>query len=197
MIRPAMNVLLVYGLVGLVVAGGVVTFSEFTSKVVPVFPRNGQIALDFAVSSDTGNQAPYPSSAPENFTLSLTTNSIMVHRSGEFNVTSEWSNVLNTTKTVTIQDGKKVSLGGLTLPEGNITMVRIGVLNAMVQQTPNGPWTNVDVPSGRLLIPSNAQVRAQSITHILVDLHLVCPGSTHTSTPASECVITPVIHVEE
>jgi len=191
--RPALNVLLVYGLVGLVVAGGVVTFSEFTSKVVPVFPRNGQIALDFTVSSGVGNQAPPASGTPENFNLSLTTNSIMVHRSGEFNVTSEWSSILNSTKTVTIQDGKKVSLGGLTLPEGNITMVRIGVLSATVQ-TPNGS-RSVDVPSGRLLIPSNAQVRAQTITHILVDLHLVCPGST--SNPASECIVTPVIHVEE
>ncbi len=196
MLRPALNVLLVYGLVGLVVAGGVVTFSELTSKVVPVFPRNGQIALDFTMTSTLENSGPPSNVSPETFTLNLTTNSIMVHRSGEFNVTSEWSSILNTTKTVTLQDGKKVSLGGLTLPEGNITMVRIGVVNAVLQRTPGGSGESVEVPSDRLLIPSNAQVRAQSITHILVDLHLVCPGSTGSS-PSKECIITPVLHVED
>ncbi len=198
--RPPLTLFLVYGLVGLVIAGGVVTFSEITSKVVPVFPRNGRLMVDFTTSTDDAGEVSSSTSQGSslgNFTLSVTSDSIMVHRSGEFNVTSGWSSVLNSTRTVTLQPERKVSMGTLVLPEGNITLVRIDVVNATLQRTPGGAWENVRVPSGKLEIPVSAEVRAQVITSIVVDIHLVCPALNADSGSTHECTITPVLHVED
>src|SRR5215831_6211061 len=149
-----MRILMIYGLVGLAVAGGAITVTELTSKVIPVFPRNGQLVVDYTMTPYAGETP--TSLGSQNFTLNVVTDSITVHRSGEFNVSSDWSTVLSTTKTVTLQAGRTLNLGTITLPEGNITMIRIGVVNATLQRTSGGSWENVKIPSGQLEIPTNA-----------------------------------------
>src|SRR5213593_45651 len=99
MVKTPVNTLLMYGLVGLVIAGGVITVSEVTSKVVPVFPKYGQLSIDLVLSPSVAPQSGSPASyAPvngyarqEDSTLRVTTNSVMVYHGGTLNPTATWT----------------------------------------------------------------------------------------------------------
>src|SRR5207249_2574989 len=82
MVKTPLNTFLMYGLVGLAIAGGVITVSHVTSTLVPVFPKYGQLSIDLVLSPSTTDQlGSHVSYAPlndyarvqENDTLRVTT----------------------------------------------------------------------------------------------------------------------------
>lgn len=190
MARTPLNLLLIYGLVGLALAGGVVTVSEVTSKVVPVFPRNGQLTIDLVMtptldgqqgSSSTPNLSGYEqvndANHPENFSLNLTTQAIMVYRTGEFNVSSTWTTVPDgNNRPVSLQPDQKVHLATLTLPEGNVTIVRIKLVGVSVRRGHGSSWDDLGMANAELDLPAHARVRAHGTTDVLLNFHLSCPA---------------------
>jgi len=206
MVKTPVNILLIYGLVGLAVAGGVVTVSEVTSKVVPVFPRNGRLGIDLILSTTTGYTA-YShingnGQVGENYTLRVNAESVMVYRHGTCNLTGGWITREGGTRMVTLRTGVKVHLGGVILPEGNVTIVRVRVVDATAQRNPEGVWENiVGMQSSQFDITTHARVKAQTTTDVLVDFHLACPATPGGIAPSTSehvwCSVTPSAENED
>lgn len=209
MVKTPLNILLIYGLVGLAIAGGVVTVSEVTSKVVPVFPRNGQLGIDLILSSSTtdpSTTAYSPSKSNghygENYTLRMTTDSVMVYRRDTFNLTGGWATLEGGTRSLTLRTGVKIHFGGVTLPEGNVTIVRVKVVDVTLQRIPEGAWENIiGVQNGEIDITTHARVKAQTTTDVLVDFRLACPAPLSGIVPNTGeqgwCSVTPSAENED
>src|SRR5438445_20493 len=207
MVKTPINILVMYGLIGLAIAGGVVTVSEVTSTVVPIFPKSGQLGIDLVLTPTTTVQStvPYNTYSSLNaygsdgqYTLRLSTDSIMVYRTGRFSITSGWTTIPVKTKTVTLQAGTRVHLGGVTLPESNVTMIRVNLIDVTIQRTSQGVWESVRLPSGD--IPARAQVKAHATIEVLVNLHVECPtgnSNGHSSAQVGECTLNPSAEDED
>jgi hypothetical protein len=207
MVKTPLNLLLMYGLVGLAIAGGVITVSQVTSRVVPVFPKYGQLGIDLVLSPITTDQsAPYASYTPvnnyarghENDTLRVTTESIMIYRTDTFNPTAGWTTLQGEPRTVTLRTGMKVHLGSLILPEGNVTLVRVKVVGATIQRGPDSVLDDIGMLSGQFDITTHARVNAQTTTNVLVDFHIACPTvSDGNSVGHSGCSVAPSAENED
>jgi hypothetical protein len=207
MVKTPLNIFLMYGLVGLAIAGGIITVSHVTSKVVPVFPKYGQLNIDLILSSSTMDQSgSYVSYASlndyargqENDTLRVTTDSVMVYRSGTFNPTAGWTTLQDATRSVTLRTGVKVHLGSLTLPEGNVTIVRVKIVGATIQRGPNGVSEDIGTQSVQFDIATHSRVNAQTTTKVLVDFHVACSSTANGgSSGHGGCTVTPSAENED
>src|SRR5438445_8901595 len=201
MVETPLNTFLMYGLVGLAIAGGVITASHVTSTVVPIFPKYGQLSIDLILSPSTTDQlGSYVSYAPlndyarvqENDTLNVATNSIMVYQSDAFNPAKGWTALQGGTRMVTLQTGVKVHLGSLMLPEGNVTLVRVKIVGATIQLGSSSVLENIGIQSGQFDITTHARVNAQTTTNVLVDFHVACPATANGgSSGHTGCIVTP------
>ena len=206
MVKTPLNIFLMYGLVGLAIAGGVITVSHVASTVVPVFPKYGQLSIDLVLSPSTKYQSSsYVSYAPlndytsgqENDTLRVTTESVMVYRS-TFNPAAGWTTLRDETGTVTLRTGVKVHLGSLTLPEGNVTLVRVKIVGATIQLGSSSVLEDIGIQSGQFDITTHARVNAQTTTNVLVDFHVACPATANgCSSGYSGCIVTPSAENED
>jgi len=181
MVKAPVNIFVMYGLVGLAIAGGVITVSHVTSNVVPVFPKYGQLSIDLVLSS-SAPQAGSSSYAPvndnahqEDDTLHVTTDSVMVYHDGTLNPTATWTTLQDETTTVTLRTGVKVHLGRLTLPEGNVTLVRVRIVGATLQRGSNNMLEDIGIQGSQFDIATRARVTAQTTTNVLIDFHVACP----------------------
>ena len=207
MVKTPLNIFLMYGLVGLAIAGGVITVSHVASTVVPVFPKYGQLSIDLVLSPSTKYQSSsYVSYAPlndytsghENDTLNVATDSIMVYHSDAFNPATGWTALQGGTRTLTLRTGVKAHLGSLSIPEGNITLVRLKVVDATIQRWSNGLLEHIEIPSAQFDIATHAQVNSQMTTNVLVDFHVACPATANgNSFGHSACSITPSAENED
>jgi hypothetical protein len=202
MVKAPVNIFVMYGLVGLAIAGGVITVSHVTSTVVPVFPKYGQLSIDLVLSSSVTQQSSSSVSyAPvndythqEDDTLQLTTDSVMVYHSGALNPTT----TLQGETTISLRTGVKVHLGSLTLPEGNVTLVRVKIVGATIQRGSNSMRQDIGIQGSQLDIATRARVTAQSTTDVLIDFHLACPATlSGNSSGHSECSFTPSAENED
>ena len=201
MVKTPLNTFLMYGLVGLAIAGGVITVSHVTSIVVPIFPKYGQLSIDLVLAPSTTDQSgSYVSYAPlndytrgqENDTLRVTTDSVMVYRGGTFNPSTGWTALQGETRTVTLRTGVKVHLGSLTLPEGNVTLVRVKIVGATIERGTNGVLEDIGTQSGQFDITTDTRVNAQTTTNVLVGFHIACSATANGSSSGhSECIVTP------
>ena len=207
MVKTPLNIFLMYGLVGLAIAGGVITVSHVTSTLVPVFPKYGQLSIDLILSPSTTDQlGSYVSYAPlndyarvqENDTLNVATDSIMVYHSDAFNPAKGWTALQGGTRMVTLQTGVKVHLGSLMLPEGNVTLVRVKIVGATIQRGSNGVLEDIGTQSGQFDITTHTRVNAQTTTNVLVDFHVACPATAiGSSSGHSGCIVTPSAENED
>jgi len=206
MVKTPLNTFLMYGLVGLAIAGGVITVSHVTSTVVLVFPKYGQLSIDLILSPSTDQSSSYLSYAPlndytsgqENDTLRVTSDSLMVYRGGTFNPSAGWTALDGETRTLTLRTGVKAHLGSLSIPEGNIKLVRLKVVDATIQRWSNGLLEHIEIPSAQFDIATHAQVNSQMTTNVLVDFHVACPATANgNSFGHSACSITPSAENED
>ena len=207
MVKTPLNIFLMYGLVGLAIAGGVITVSHVTSIVVPIFPKYGQLSIDLVLAPSTTDQSgSYVSYAPlndytrgqENDTLRVTTDSVMVYRGDTRNPTAGWITLQDETRMVTLRTGVKVHLGSLMLPEGNVTLVRVKIVGASIQRGSNGVLEDIGTQSGQFDITTHARVNAQTTTNVLVDFHVACPATAiGSSSGHSGCIVTPSAENED
>jgi hypothetical protein len=205
MVRAPVNIFVTYGLVGLAIAGGVITVSHVTSTVVPVFPKYGQLSIDLVLSSSAQQAGSSASYAPvndnahqEDDTLNMTTDSVMVYHGGLLNPTATWTTLQDETTTVTLRTGVKVHLGSLALPEGNVTSVRLKIVGARIQRGSNGILEDLGIQGGQFEISTRARVTAQTTTSVLIDFHLACPTTVNgNSSGQSACSFTPSAENED
>jgi len=206
MVKTPVNIFIMYGLVGLAIAGGVITVSHVTSTVVPVFPKYGQFSIDLVLSPSVAQQSGSSASyAPvndyarqEDDTLRVTTGSVMVYHSGALNPTTTWTTLQVETRTVTLRTGVKVHLGSITLPEGNVTLVLVKVVGATIQRGSNSILEDVGIQSSQFDIPTRARVTAQTTTNVLIDFHVACPATvSDNSSGHSVCSFTPSAETED
>jgi hypothetical protein len=205
MLKTPVNIFVMYGLVGLAIAGGVITVSHVTSNVVPVFPKYGQLSIDLVLSSSASQAGSSASYAPvsdnahqEDDTLHVTTDSVMIYHGGTLNPTATWTTLQDETTTVTLRTGVKVHLGSLTLPEGNITLVRLKIVGATIQRGSNGILEDLGIQGGQFEISTRARVTAQTTTSVLIDFHLACPTTVNgNSSGHSACSFTPSAENED
>ena len=207
MVKTPLNTFLMYGLVGLAIAGGVITVSHVTSTLVPVFPKYGQLSIDLVLSPSTTDQlGSHVSYAPlndyarvqENDTLRVTTDSVMVYRGGTFNPSTGWTALQGETRTVTLRTGVKVHLGSLTLPEGNVTLVRVKIVGATIERGSSGVLEDIGTQSGQFDITTDTRVNAQTTTNVLVGFHIACSATANgSSSGPSECIVTPSAENED
>ncbi len=187
---PASSKLLQFGLIGLVMAGALVTAFEF--RPAAIFPVNGtlvvkitDVPLDFASPDSLCGDCDVTS-------LNVTIDSVRVHRTGALNLTGEWIEVLSGTRTLDIillQDATQV-LGSVGVPQSMITSVRLHVASAVAKLSGSGQVVSLEVPSDELkmALGSIVQVKGGMTTVIVIDFqpHVVCQGN-------SQCRLTPVL----
>ena len=134
----------------------------------------------------------YDARVQENDTLRVTTDSVMVYRGGTFNPSTGWTALQGETRTVTLRTGVKVHLGSLTLPEGNVTLVRVKIVGATIERGSNGVLEDIGTQSGQFDITTHTRVNAQTTTNVLVGFHIACPATANGSSSGhSECIVTP------
>lgn len=199
MVKAPVNIFIMYGLVGLAIAGGVITVSHVTSTVVPVFPKYGQLSIDLVLSPSIAQQSTSSATyAPvneyahqEDDTLHVTTDWVMVYHDGSLNPTATWTTLQDERRTVILRTGVKVHLGSVTLPEGNVTLVRVNIVGATIQRGSNTMLEDVGIQSSQFDITTRAKVTAQTTSSILIDFRVACPATVNdNSSGHSACSFT-------
>lgn len=187
---PASSKLLQFGLIGLVMAGALVTAFEF--RPAAIFPVNGTLVVEIT-------DAPLDFASPDSScgdcdvtSLNVTIDSVRVHRTGTLNLTGEWIEVLDGTRTldmILLQNATQI-LGSVSVPQSMITSIRLHVTSAVAKLSGSGRVVSLEVPSDelRMALRSVVQVRGGMRTTIVVDFqpHVVCQGN-------GLCRLTPVL----
>jgi hypothetical protein len=205
--------MVMYGLLGLLLAGSTIAAFQVAPQVIPVqfLAKDGTFAVYFnnIPSNISGNQgmpnlSPLQSIMPINapppavFTivsLSITIDSIAFHRSGSND--SGWTNLPQTPVTVDLLQPNSVALliEKVKIPSENVTMVELHVSHATATVSVQGVVSpgQVIVASQNLkiLINSGVSVDAQKTTSIVVDRpHIVIEGN------GNGIRLTPVLNVD-
>ncbi len=206
--NPAAKSILLFGLVGLILAGSVVAVFQVT----PIFAKEGKIEVYFAnvpsdILSDPSTaefatpdaaQAPGRPALGQITSLNITIDSVQVHKSGEADE-GGWTEILEDTMTIDLMKPTDVAqlVATASIPMQNITMVRLHVAQA-VAAVSLGTGTvsikDVKVPSDKLEIPlrPDAQVKGQLTTSIIVQRpHVVVAGNGQ----VIQIILTPGLHV--
>ncbi len=163
---------------GLVIAATLVAGLQ----VIPsnVLPSTGTLQVSLASDPSTITCSGH---RPVNVTsLVVTINSVSIHRTGAFNLTGDWISVTGFPKTIDLVSITSTSkfLGSISLPEGELNLVRIDVAFVNATTTENSSPTNVIVSSGHLQAEMSTQVVSGKITNLVVRVvqpHLVCEGN--------------------
>ncbi len=178
MMHPATKKLLEYGLVGLVIATGVIAGVQLRPS--SLLPSNGIVQL-LITDDPLTVTCPHPQASVTFTSLMVNISSVEVHRSGALNLTSEWITLINSPQTIDILKLKNATqlLGSKSLPEGTITSIRLNV-TSVVAHTSSGS-VSLRVPSGtlRASLGPVGEVRSGMTTSVVADVqpHIVCEGN--------------------
>ncbi len=178
MMHPATRKLLQYGLVGLVIATGVIAGVQLRPS--SILPSNGIVQL-LITDDPLTVTCPHPQASVTFTSLLVTISSVEVHRSGALNLTSEWIPVTGSSQTIDILKLKNANqlLGSKSLPEGTITSIRLNV-TSVVAHTSSGSVSRT-VPSGtlRASLGPVGEVRGGMTTSVVAQIqpHVVCEGN--------------------
>ena len=189
---PAFRRLLLFGLVGLVVASTLI--AGFELRPAGIFPVNGQLVVEITDAPPGSGVSDRPCGDCGVTSLNVTIDSIRIHRTGALNLTGEWVEVLNSTQPtrtfdITLLKNMTEVLGTISVPQSMITSVRLHVTSATAKLTGSGDLVSLEVPSGELKMAlGSVQVRAGTTTTMVIDFqpHVVCQGN-------DRCKLTPVL----
>ncbi len=188
------------GLVGLLIAGSIITVFQTT----PVIAKEGTVSVYFTgIASDIQGDPNVPVDVAAGagrpgvdlLSLTVTIDSVSVHRSGADDE-SGWTEISNIPITLDVLRSTDVTtlIAMGPVPEQNITMVRLHVTGATAAVSDSGAVSSmaVLVSSGELKIPlGSARVTAQLNTSIAVTgkVNIVFQGNDMIR-------LTPVLHVD-
>ena len=190
-----------YGLLGLLMAGSTVAF--FQASPFQILPKDGTLSI--YLSSIQYNISRYPNTSPSSvqlahvsgqpsgtlFGLNVTIDSVTIHKNGDTN--DSGMVVSNTKFTFDVLKSLDVSalISKANVPVENVTMVSLHVEFAVAAvQGTSGP-VSVKVPSDELKIPVSpaVHVSAQMNSSIVISgtAHIVFQGN-------NDITLTPVLH---
>lgn len=188
---PAFRRVLLFGLLGLVIAGALITAVQF--RPASILPANGILQIQLSATpvdvAGTGRGC----TGDCNFTrLMVTVDSVTVHRSGPLNLTGEWITVVNTTETIDVVKLTSTAqiFGSASVPEGTITQIRMHVTKA-TGTLKNGQSVSLTVPSDELKLNVDSTIRSGTTTSINIQ---VAPHVVHTGN--GEWKLTPVLQLK-
>lgn len=189
---PASRKLLEFGLIGLVLAGALALGVE--SKPANILPVNGTLIVEIT-DAPFGNNQGFPCGDCVVTSVNVTIGSVKVHRAGVLDVGGESIEVLKTSVTLDLlKVTSPTQLGSLNVHEGQITFVRLHVVEAKAMLMGRPRVVVLAVPSGDLKVnfQSFATVKAGLTTSIVIDFqpHVVCQRN-------DDCRLTPVLAVKE
>lgn len=192
--------MLYFGLVGLLIAGSIITVFQTT----PVIAKEGTVSVYFTgIASDIQGDPNVPVDVAAGagrpgvdlLSLTVTIDSVSVHQSGADDE-SGWTEISNIPITVDVLRSTDVTtlIAMGPVPEQNITMVRLHVTGATAAVSDSGAVSSmaVLVSNGELKIPlGSARVTAQLNTSIAVTgkVNIVFQGNDMIR-------LTPVLHVD-
>lgn len=176
--NPAAKKLLEYGIVGFVVATALVAGLQI--RPGSVLPSTGSLQVE--ITSDPSTVSGGQHARVNVTSLIVTISSISVHRTGAFNLTGDWINVTSFPKSIDLVKVTSTTslLGSITLPEGQLNLVRIEVQSATATTTSSCGSGMVVVSGGHLQAQISTQVQAGKTSTVVVQVvqpHLVCEGS--------------------
>ncbi len=196
-----------FGLVGLLIAGSIITVFQVAPSVLPsILAKDGTVSVYFASapSDISGGQnmglsnpvqlstlAASTQPAVNIISLNVTIDSVMIHKSGQAN-NSGWMEISHGSVTLDLLKPTSVStiIGSAKLPAGNITMIRLHVASATAAVKDLAmiiSLNTVVVSSGKLEISLSpeAHVGVQMTTSITLDRpHIVVEDTQIRLTPA-------------
>ena len=177
--NPAAKKLFEYGIVGFVIVTALVAGLQIRPS--SVLPSTGSLQVE--ITSDPSTVSGSGHNAKVNVTsLIVTISSVSIHRTGAFNLTGDWINVTSFPKSIDLVKLTTTTslLGSITLPEGQLNLLRIEVQLATAATTSGCGTGNVVVSGGRLQAQISTQVQSGKTTTVVVHVvqpHLVCEGN--------------------
>ena len=176
--NPAAKKLFEYGIVGFVIA--TVLVAGLQIRPSSILPSTGSLQVE--ISSDPSTVSGGHNVKVTVTSLNVTISSVSIHRTGAFNLTGDWINVTSFPKSIDLAKLTTTTslLGSITLPEGQLNLVRIEVQFARAATTSSCGTANVLVSGGHLQAQITTQVQSGKTTTVVVDVvqpHLVCEGN--------------------
>lgn len=176
--NPAAKKLFEYGIVGFVIATALVAGLQVRPS--SVLPSTGSLQVE--MTSDPSTVSGGHNAKVNVTSLVVTISSVSIHRTGAFNLTGDWINVTSFPKSIDLVTvtSTTVLLGSITLPEGQLNLVRIEVQSATATTTSSCGSGNVVVSGGHLQAQISTQVQSGKTTTVVVNVvqpHLVCEGN--------------------
>lgn len=177
--NPATKKLFEYCIVGFVIATALVAGLQIRPS--SILPSTGSLRVEMTSDSSTVSGGGH--NAKVNVTsLIVRISSVSVHRTGAFNLTGDWINVTNFPKNIDLVTVTTTTslLGSITLPEGQLNLVRIEIQSATATTTSSCGSGNVVVSGGHLQAQISTQVQSGKTTTVVVNVmqpHLVCEGN--------------------
>ncbi len=189
---PASKKLVELGLIGLVIAGALLTGIELRPSTI--FPNEGTLLLQITdAPSEVGSGNVCHDCAVTS--LNVTVDSIMVHREGALNLTGGWIEGLHGPKTFDLSRlrGTTQILASASLPQGTINLIRLHVTVAVANLSLTRQIVMLDLPSDKLDVPlGSVTVKGGLTTTVILDFpHTIDCGVD------GRCILTPpVVHVK-
>ena len=174
--NPATKKLFEYGIVGFVIVTALVAGLQIRPS--SLLPSTGSLQVE--ITSDPSTVSGSSHNAKVNVTsLIVTISSVSIHRTGAFNLTGDWINVTSFPKSIDLAKVTTTTslLGSITLPEGQLNLLRIEVQTATATTTSSCGTGNVVVSSGHFQAEISTQVQSGKTTTVVVHVvqpHLVC-----------------------
>src|SRR5713226_8833197 len=142
--------MLQFGLIGLVLAGGLLGVLQ--TRPATVLPFEGTLSVQ--IGFPNVEFASVPSGCQSDCqatTLNLTIDSVSVHREGELNLTAGWIQISHGSTTVDVANitGSGQLIGQAPLPPGIINLVRLSISSAVASDHTWGP-VQVTIPGHKI-----------------------------------------------
>jgi hypothetical protein len=183
--------ILQFGLIGLVLAGGLLGVLQV--RPATILPFDGAILVQIAGPSvqfaPTVDGCQNDCSA---VSLNLTIDTVTVHREGELNLTGGWLKISKASTTLDVAriTGIGQIVGRASVPPGNINLIRLNVSSASALIRGTSTPIPVSIPSGKVdvVLSPLGHIKSGKFTTVFLDfqLSLSCGGNL-------ECRLKPVV----
>jgi hypothetical protein len=181
-LNTATRNILEFGLVGLVLAGGLLGVLQV--RPASVLPFEGAILVEIA--SPGVQFAPSADGCHNDCTatsLNLTIDEVTVHHEGELNLTGSWLRISEAPTTLDVAriSGIGQIVGQASIPPGNINLIRLNVSSAYALLQGASAPIQVSIPSGKVdvVLSPTGHIKSGKSTIIFLDftLSINCGGN--------------------
>jgi hypothetical protein len=183
--------ILQFGLIGLALAGGVL--GGLQARPAAVLPFEGTVSVSLVSDLVLAPGSQGCRGGCSGVLMNITIDSVMVHRTGELNLTGAWFTISKGSASVDLASLRAcvscersrpagLLIGGSNIPPGIVNLVRLNLSSAFATVNATGHVVAVKIPGGRVdvLVGSRGEIRSGKATIILLDFpsEVVCEGES-------------------